>query len=311
VTINIGSNQSLAESGMYIAFDKGYFRQEGLNVNFKVGGPLETVFPLLARGDLDVAQGGISPAIFNAVARDVGVRIVTASVVNLPGRSLYFLARKELVDSGQLKNPQDLKGKTWSAPGGVSIVRLEIENALKNGGLTLKDIKTVNLGYPEAVAALANKGIDLAFMVEPLAAQSVEKGIAVRYIDAGALALHYPASIYVYGTKMLQQPDVGRRFMLALLRGVRDYENAASKNQGRQAVIAAMMNHTSVKNASLYDKIIWQWEPTNGEIFLDKLQELVDYFKANNQFEQPPDLSKVVDQQFTQYAVQQLGPYQS
>jgi len=296
---------------MYIAFDRGYFRDEGLNVNFQVGGPLETIFPLLTRGDLDAAQGGITPAIFNAVSRNVGVRIVTASVVNLPGRSLYFMARKELVDSGQLKAPRDLKGRTWSAPGGISIVRLEIENALKTAGLTFSDIKTVNLGYPEAVAALANKGIDLAFMIEPLAAQSVEKGIAVRYIDAGAQALHYPASIYVYGTKMLQQPEVGRRFMLALLRGVRDYENAASKNQGRQEAIASMIKHTSVKDASLYDKIVWQWEPTNGEIFPDKVQELVDYFKANNQFEQPPDLSKVLDQQFTQYALQQLGPYQS
>ena len=105
------------------------------------------------------------------------------------------------------------------------------------------------------------------------------------------------------------QPEAARRFMLQLLHGVRDYENAFAKGQDRQQIVAALTKHTAVKDPSLYDKMVLTYDPTSGEIDMAQLQNLVDLFKAHGGITQSPELSKMIDPTFTAYAVSRLGPY--
>ena len=53
--------------------------------------------------------------------------------------------------------------------------------------------------------------------------------------------------------------------MVALLRGVRDYEDAYAKQQGRAEVVDVLTRYTPIKDPALYDKIVWIKLPTSGE----------------------------------------------
>ena len=74
--IKVGYIPILGFAPFFVANDKGYFADEGLEVemeSFRSGGPM--IAPL-SLGQLDVGGGEAGPAIFNAVNQDFDVRVV-------------------------------------------------------------------------------------------------------------------------------------------------------------------------------------------------------------------------------------------
>src|SRR5262249_49087147 len=66
-----------ADAGVFLALEKGYFREQGLAVElnyFASSGGVQMA--ALTTGELDVGSGSISPGIYNGGARRVNMRIV-------------------------------------------------------------------------------------------------------------------------------------------------------------------------------------------------------------------------------------------
>ena len=73
----LGYPQTATDIGLYVADKRGYFRDEGIQVEFiNFDSASRMIIPLVA-GDLDVAAGAASSAFYNAVA-GVDFRIVAA-----------------------------------------------------------------------------------------------------------------------------------------------------------------------------------------------------------------------------------------
>src|SRR5579862_1292061 len=241
VTIKVADGQSLTQAGLYIATDKGYFQEEGLNVDLLPLSNFETIIQSLTTGDIAVGLGGVSPALFNAFSRGIDLRIVAAAALHAPGRSQLVVARKDLVESGGLKTYADMKGKKISRAAAFSVDTMAMEKALNMGGLTLNDAEFITLAFPDTVAALANKAVDIAYLSEPFATSSIDKGFAVKWHEMADFIPNHAGSLWLYSQALVEkQPEVGRRFVAAMLRGVRDYEDAfGGKNKGRADVIAS------------------------------------------------------------------------
>ncbi len=311
VHLKVGVNQTLSESGLYIGLEKGYFRDEGLEVELTTLPSIQDMVPVLATGALDIGSGGLVPAVFNAINRGAGLRVVTIATFYAAGYDPALVARKDLVDGGQLKNYSDLKGKSYATTtANVSVFNMAYERALELGGVSREDAKNVNLSFPDMVTALANKGIDLAFLPEPFATAAVDKAAGVRWRQVGEILPDQPASMWVYSQKLVEsQPEAGRRYMAALLRGARDYEEAFKKNKGRPEAVAALAKYTSIKDPALYDKIAPVKLALSGEVPLDKLKSTLEWFKERGALERVPDVNTVAESQFSAYAVSRLGPY--
>ena len=310
VALNVGVSQSLNEAGLYVGLEKGNFSQQGLDVSTTLIPSFEQMVPLLATGKLDIGVGGIVPGLFNAYTRGAGIRIVAAASSWLPNRSNALIVRKGLIDAGQLNSYADLKGKTIGKSTPLSTFDAPLEKAYSLGGFTANDVKSVTLTFADMLPAMANNAIDAAFLPEPYATNAVEKGVGVRWKQAGELVPNQPASLWVFSQNLIDnQSEAGRRFTVELLRGVRDYENAVTKGQDRQQVIAALTAHTTVKDPALYDKMVMTYDPTSGEIDMTQLQNLVELFKSHGGITESPDLSKMVDTEFTDFAVSRLGSY--
>jgi NitT/TauT family transport system substrate-binding protein len=312
VSVKVWDGQTTIEAPIYIAQERGYFKEQGIEIQaVDVPGAFDTQVPLLATGQLDVGGGSLVPALFNAAGRGLPIRMTAIGTMHVPGRSQLFVARKDLVDSGQLDTYAGLKGKVIARPTPLGSVTIAIEKALEKGGLTPNDITWVDLPIPDTIPALANKKVDIGFLAEPFAAQAISRGVGVKWREMADTIPNHVSSIWVYGSKLIQDdPDTGKRFMVAVMHGMRDYEDAFGKNTGRADVVNILVKHTAVKDPALYDKMQAIFEPASGEFPLDTFQEDYDWLKAHGAIQQPaPDLTKVVDTRFVQSAVQQLGPY--
>lgn len=313
VTLKVWDGASTIQAPLYIAMERGYLKEQGLDVEpVPIAGALDAQVPALSTGQLDVGGGGFLPALFNAVGRGIPVYITAIGALHTPGRSQLVVARKDLAESGQLESYADLKGKVFARPAALGIATIAVEKALQLGGLAPSDINYLEVQQPEAMAALANNKADLSYMSEPFGTQSIDRGIAVKWREMADLVPHHVAAIWVYGTKLTtEQPDLGRRFMVAFMRGMRDYEDAFGKNKDRAAIVSILIEHTPIKDPALYDKMQVIAEPASGEFPMDTLQEDYDWLKARGAIQEPaPELSRVVDTRFVQYALEQLGPYQ-
>src|SRR5262249_44838393 len=162
------------------AQEKGYFAEEGIELATERFPSLEPQIAALGTDQMDVAQGGWVPGLFNAIERGIGLRMVGTAAVHAPGRSQLLVARRDLIDSGEVREYAGLKGRKIARPAALGIAPLAIEKALALGGLQDTDVDYVGLGFPDTVAALANKAVDLAYLSEPFATSSIEQGFAGR-----------------------------------------------------------------------------------------------------------------------------------
>jgi NitT/TauT family transport system substrate-binding protein len=118
-------------------------------------------------------------------------------------------------------------------------------------------------------------------------------------------------SIWLYSQKFAKDnPDAGKRWMVEYLRGVRDYTDASTKGTDREAVINFLIKNTSLKDRALYDELNWTSVDPNGTISLANLGEMQDWFANQGLLTSGKvDLQQVVDTQFVDYALKELGPY--
>jgi NitT/TauT family transport system substrate-binding protein len=172
----------LTDAPVYLGFERGYFAEEGLDVEaIRIQAAGDTI-PLLATGQLDVASGGAAAALYNAVARGADVRMVLDVGSTLPGFPLYSLAvRKDLVDSGQVRDWSDLKGLRFANVGNGNGLHRGIDEALRKGGGSMADVEITLLSPVDMLAAFGNRAIDAAPLFEPFAAQGEEQGLLVRW----------------------------------------------------------------------------------------------------------------------------------
>jgi NitT/TauT family transport system substrate-binding protein len=131
--VNIAISNSTGDFAILIAIKKGYFAEEGLDVNgivFDSGGKM--IAPL-GSGEIDVATGSASATLFNAVSRGIKLRIVADKGSIKPGYAYAGLViRKDLMDSGRYRTLADLAGLRIAVVGRGTSNASALNEALTN-----------------------------------------------------------------------------------------------------------------------------------------------------------------------------------
>jgi NitT/TauT family transport system substrate-binding protein len=302
----------LAESGVYIALERGYFAEEGITPEFTTIDTGARAIPALATGQLDVTGGGFSPSYVNAALRGVGMKIVAGISRNEPdGNSGFTVVRKDLIDSGTVRDWPDLKGYTLAVPGRGSVNDYSLARGLERGGLTIADVQLVELSYPDTIPALANGNIEAAYLTEPFATLAADRDIAVKWRPTGDYLPGVQPALLSYGPNFLaEQAEAGRRFMIAYLRGTRDYTAAFRRGERRAEVVAILTRHTTVKDPALYDRMGMSSIDPNGSVNLASLNDQAAWYAEQGLLQGSIDVASLVDARFADAAIARLGRYQ-
>ncbi len=301
---------SVADSGFNIGIAKGYFKDQGLDVQVTPFQSATFMIAPLASGDLDIGGGTISAALFNAIERGVPMKLVGTKGSSVEGYDFSWVAvRKDLIDSGQVKTVADLKGRkvavTALAGGGEAIAA----NLLKQGGLTIKDVDLMGLATPDMLTGFANKGIDAAVQMESALTATVEQGLAVRWQGSHTIyGGQYQAAELIASEQFMKNTDVARRFMVAYLKALRDYNDAFVKKVNRADTVAIIAKATNMDPA-LFDKMGMPYLDPDGKMDVNSMKMDLDYFKQMGYYTGKLEVQPQIDTQFTDYALQQLGPY--
>jgi NitT/TauT family transport system substrate-binding protein len=311
--VAVGTGGSASDAPFYIAYDKGFFKDEGLDVDLIVLDSGAKVIAPLGTGELDVGSGALSVGFWNALVRGIKFRIVADRGHAQPGY-LYqtVFMRKDLVDSGQFKSLKDLKGlRMGFAAQGVTSLSL-LNEAAKYAGIKFEDITPVYLSFPQQIAALQNKALDGTLLIEPQATVAVNAGYGVRFMDTNEFYPYQQISVIFFSDKFAtQRKDVAEKFMRAWLRGVRSYNDAIKDGKivGADEIVATMAKSFNM-NPVLVREMYSQAVDVTGAVNAAGVQKDLDFFLAQGWVTGQIKASDVIDMSFAQKASAELGPYQ-
>jgi NitT/TauT family transport system substrate-binding protein len=307
-TVRVGAFQSVSDAALYIALEKGYFAEQGIEVEMSKINSGATMVTQLASEALDVSGGSPGAGVYNAVRQGVPMKIVADKGSTHPGRGYFaFVVRKDL--AGQIKSPADFKGRVLAVTGyqrGASS-EVTIGKVLAEAGLKESDLKLTNMAFGDILAALGTGRVEIGVLIEPLVTQAVEKDIAVIWKRTDEV---YPSQQYgalMYGPSIIKRPEVANRFMVAYLKGVRFYNDALSGKGPSKELVDILTKHTSVKNRALYDKMAFPGLHPDGKLNVEGMRHDVNWWAANGRMKEVVDPSRVVDTSYAENAVKKLG----
>lgn len=311
----VGTIGASSDSPFFIADKRGYFKEEGLTVKFIRFDSAAKAMAPLGTGELSVASGATSAALYNAVRRGVTLRIVADKAKNPPGYGFEsLLVRTDLRDQGKIKTLADFKGRkiAISSPGNSE--DFLVDYAMRKAGMTFKDVNPVYLGFPQHIAAFTNGGIDVSLSVEPSISSIEKSGKAVRFLGVDEFYPGFETAVVFYSEKFIKErPEDAKKFMRAYLRGARDYLDALNGDRltapAADQVIPILNEYSFIKNPAVYRAMRSHYVDPNGELNVASLKNVWQYFKDTKLIDGSVTVDQVVDTSFAKWAAEKLGPY--
>lgn len=213
VKIAMGFIPNVQFTPMYVALERGYFSEEGIEVTLDYG--METdLLQRLGTNDLQFAIGSGDQVV---LARGNGLPV--KYVVNWYQR--FPVCVVSLTEAG-INTPQDLVGKTVGIPVTEGASYIGWLAFLKQVGIKPEQVKLQTIGYTQ-VASLTEKRVDAAVsyaMNEPVQLRALGHNINVFYLDqyTGLVS----NGLITNDETIKKQPKLVEGVTRAFLRGLRD-----------------------------------------------------------------------------------------
>ncbi len=201
----------------YVALAKGYYKEEGLNVNIVPARGTADSIRAVDSGTADIGFIDI-PSLVAAGADASTIRMVAVNYQR-PPYSVFSLE-----PGANITRPQDMVGKEFSA-GNASLIPRIHQAFMKQNGVDPSTLKIVNLDPASLVAALAARRIQSIglFAMSETAIKRAVKDAEVKHMLLADHGLDiYANGIGVRDEYLQKNPDVVRRFVRAALRGWND-----------------------------------------------------------------------------------------
>ncbi|WP_336204178.1 ABC transporter substrate-binding protein [Nonomuraea sp. LPB2021202275-12-8] len=165
-TIKVGVVASADAAPLFIAQRKGYFAQEGLTVEPVVLQGAAVAAPEVLKGGLDLGQ---TDYVVNFLASSRGMDMKIVGNLYRAGQDTFAL----MVEADSpIRSLADLKGKEIAVNTLNSLGTLILEDS----GLKTRDVRLIEMPYPDMEARLTGREIDAALVAEPFVTMGEQHG---------------------------------------------------------------------------------------------------------------------------------------
>ena len=298
VTVKMGDLPSVTNVAYYVAMEKGYFSSHGIRVELLPFDSGAKMVAPLATGDISIAGGGQSAALFNSIAEGLDFKVVADKGQVRPGKSccITLVVRTDLMPNFKAEGLKSLKGKSVGLYSKASINDYGLAQMLKTVGMNLNDVKIVYVGPPNMITAFATKAIDSGIIADPWGARAEQQKVGLRALEAAVIPGMEDLQIAVIqssGKFLREQRNAARGWLSAYVQGIQFYNERGLQNDEVAQIIS---KHTKLPPALIKESYAFYLSP-DGKPNVSSMQKQRDWFyemgfsKVKLPMEQVVDLS--------------------
>jgi len=269
--LRIGLLHTLSPAPLYIAMERGYFRDEGLDASFRFFEAAQPIAAAAVSDDIDVGITALTGGFFSLAGRGT-LKVIGGGLHEQAGyEGTAILASRKAYDAG-LTSAAQLAGHSFGITQFGSSFHYMAGRIAEREGFALKDLTLRPLQQVGNMAAAVRTGQVDATMAIASMARPLDASGEARIIGwAGDLVPYQITAVFAPSQMVEKRPDTLRRFARAYQRGVADYRDGflrldAAGKPVRDAKTAALV--------PLIQKYVYAGDPDGPR----KIEEGVGYY---------------------------------
>ncbi|MHA2216756.1 MAG: ABC transporter substrate-binding protein [Candidatus Hodarchaeales archaeon] len=297
-TVKVAMLPFISYAPFIIGNEEGYFEEEGIEVEFVKLSQSSMLMPALAEGSIDVGAGGVTSSLFNSITRGMNIKIV-ADKGNLQADCDYsaILVRKDLFDKGEITEISQLKGHKLGLSHLSSWGHLYSE-ILNRGKLNFDDVEIITpLTSSQRMESLETRVIDATVLNEPYVTRATDFGLAEKLVGVGEVLPDFQLLHIMYGQNLLEKdPELGKRFMVANLKSVRQYNEGKTDRN-----IKIIQEYTDLER-DIIERSCWPHFYSDGHLNVESVLKIQEWGHDNGYVDELLTEDQLFDLSFIEYA---------
>jgi NitT/TauT family transport system substrate-binding protein len=256
--VTVAGPPSTLFAPLYVAQARGYFSEQGVDVEMQNVTAGQDAVALVASRKVDAIVGGFSAGMFSALERGLEFKVVGsmgASTGKDPAPSALMVSRRA-VDSGKVKQVADLKGAKIGIAGGPgSAGGYLLASVLQTAGLKLTDVRVVNVALPDQEKAVKSGAVLAALPPAPFTTAMETDGVATEFASPPAGTT---STGVIYGSEFAKS-DLAQKFFNGLVKGALDLQ---TESQKRSPEVLKILSDATGQKVDVLRKVpFYDWDP--------------------------------------------------
>ena len=240
-------------SPVYIAKEKGYFKEQGLDVEFYYAAAAEIV-KNAATGNVQFGFPNADSVIL-AKSQGIPVKVVNTTYQNGLGALIFQ-------NLSGITEPEDLKGKKVGVTSFGSPNYIQLKVMMEKAGMSIDDVKVEIIGTGAIVNALVSGQVDAIMFSMLRTIELRNQGVDVGEIRSDEF-LPSHGNVLVVGDKLLKEnPELVTKFNIALNKGIQyiidgnskeavnmSIEKYAPSFKGKEEVVTKILDEVFIRRS--------------------------------------------------------------
>ncbi len=307
--VKVGALRFTSHAASFVAYERGYFADQGLEVEFVYFQAAQPMAVAIASGDVDFGVTAISGGLIN-LAEKGAIKVIGGALQEEPGiDGQIILASKKAYDEG-VTSPAKLKGRTFGITQPGSSFHYMAHKIAQKEGFAGSDISLKPLQKVGAIiGALKSEQID-AWAIVPHIAKPLAGGPTIEKI--GMVADYIPdyqvTTVFTSSDIAANKPELAKKFLTAFSRGAADFNAAlVDKTAGEQAAEDMVrLIHKYVYTDRPFEKAAPSIRNgamrinENARLNLTNVTDQLDWFKAEGLVSKDITIDMLVDTSFVE-----------
>ena len=221
--VTVGVLRFTSSGPVFLALERGYFRDAGLDVELTFFQAAPTVALAAATGDITVGVTALTAAAFN-LAAEGRLKILAGQAQEKRGYSGNLILVTRQAYDGGLDQLDELFDQPFGltqpgSPSHYQLGQLADSRGISTGDLNILPFQTL----PNLVAALRTGAATWAIIAPPIATDLIDAGAVVSLGPYSDFASYQFGAAFTSGELVEEQHGMVRRFLTAYRKGLEDY----------------------------------------------------------------------------------------
>lgn len=236
----LGALRFTSHSAGFIAYENGYFEEEGLDVTFEFFQAAQPIAVATAAGDVDFGVAGVTGGLMNLADKDA-IRIVAGVLHEKAGvDGMMIMASNQAWEDG-LKTPADIKGRSLAMTQIGSSFHYMMQFIAEGEGYSLDDVRLTPLQkVGSMIGALQSGQVDAMIMVPHIAKPMVERGDAKELGWLNEYAEYQISTLFTSVDNIENRRDMVERFIRAYAKGIAEFNRVMLAEDADPAEVEEM-----------------------------------------------------------------------